>query len=154
MRRFLIGLAAGGALLLVAGITFVTVFSGPELSVQISAADVIFAGKPFRVQLLISNPHDEAVTLDHIDIDDSVFDTFRVISVTKDPDWRDTRFDMIGKESWWFVTVMQPAQRETVEFELIGESAGLFQLGFDVCNAFQDCSRNLLTVQMLSPTHD
>lgn len=154
MRRVLIGLAALGVLVpvaLIALVVFLEIYAGPELSVEVSMPDVVSAGKPFRVQFQLSNPHDEAVTLDSIDVDNSVIENFRVVSVTIVP--TDTN-DAFGQTSLYFEHQIGPGQRDIVEFELTGESAGMFQLAFEVCNAFLDCSRNLLTVQVRDPNHE
>ena len=154
MRKVLIALAALGALVpvaLIALFVFLEAYAGPELSVEMSVPDVVSAGKPFRVQFHLSNPHDEAVTLDSIDVDNSVFENFRVDSITIVP--TDT-IDSFGLTSLYFDHLIGPGQRDTVEFELTGELAGVFQLAFEVCNAFLDCSRNLLTVQVRDPNHE
>jgi hypothetical protein len=154
MRRVLIGLAALGVLVpvaLIALFLFLEAYAGPELSVEISVPDVVTAGKPFRVQFWLSNPHDEAVALDSIDVDNSVIENFRVASITIVP--TDT-IDAFGQTTFYFEHLIGPGQRDAVEFELKAKSAGMFPLAFEVCNEFLDCSRNVLHVQVRDPNHE
>lgn len=147
MRGVLIGIVVGVALVIIGIVAFVTLYAGPELSVQASAPEAVHSGQPFRVRLQVFNPHDEAVTLDSIDIDNSVFDTFDVVSVTPTP-ISGSPFSIIGQQAWSFFRDLEPGEQQSVEFELVSNTTGTFQLSVDVCNSYQDCSRNLLAVRV------
>jgi hypothetical protein len=142
MRSLLIGIA-----LVVAGvIAMQALWSGPKLSVQASAPEAVYSGQAFRVRLRVLNPHDEAVTLDSINIDNSAFDTFEVLSAMPPPE--DSPYSMFGHSLWSFYRELKPGERQSVEFELVANAIGTFQLPFDVCNYYQECSRILLAVRV------
>jgi len=147
MRGLFIGIGVGIAAVVACIAALVTFYSGPELSLQASAPEAAHSGQPFKVRLQLSNPHDESVTLDSIDVDDSVFDTFEVLSVEPTPT-SDSPISIFGQTSWSFYLDFDPGEQRTVEFELVTSDSGTFQLSFDVCNTYQDCSRNLLTVNV------
>jgi len=60
----------------------------------------------------------------------------------------DSPISIFGQTSWSFYLDFDPGEQRTVEFELVTSDSGTFQLSFDVCNTYQDCSRNLLTVNV------
>jgi hypothetical protein len=151
LQKILIGITLGMILAISILVAFVTLYSGPELSVRISAPESVPIREPFRVSLHLTNPHSEAVIFDSVDIDDSVFETFEVVSVTPEAT-EDSPVGGFGQQTWFFERTIQPAGEETVEFEFVANSAGSFQLPFDVCNSYQDCSRTPLSIRVVAST--
>ncbi len=111
MRKVLLGIAA---FVIVALVALFKINSGPELSVRISAPNSILVGETFALVLHLSNPHSEPVTLDSVEIDNAVFATFEVISVTPEPSKPSQSFgpESFGWEYWTFQRVFEPATTE------------------------------------------
>jgi len=145
VSKILLGIAVGIALTVLAATAFFTLVTGPELSVRVSAPTSALVGKPFKVVLLVSNPHNEAVTLHSVDIDDEALEELRVVAVVPEAS-QDSPVGGFGYQTWYFEEEMPPASEKTIEFEFVAHSPGSHQIPFDVCNWYQDCSRTPISL--------
>ena len=153
MGKVLLGIAVGVVFAVAILVALVTLLSGPELSVRISTPNSILVGETFTIVLHLSNPHSEPVTLDSVDIDNAAFATFEVISVTPEPSEL-SPITIIGRHSWTFQRVLEPATTETVEFEFRANLVGSYQIPLGVCNSYQDCSRTPVPILVAPPPSD
>jgi hypothetical protein len=148
--KYLVGGIAGVVLVVIALLALLGLGSGPELSVQFAAPDSVGVARPFEVRLTASNPHPEAVTLDSIDIDSSVFRAFRIVEVSPPPaNVEDV--SLLDQRSWAFFQDVAPGSQVSVVFRFEATAPGTHQIPIDVCNAYQDCSRTLLSVAVAAP---
>jgi len=145
VSKILLGIAVGIAAAVLAAVAFETVFTGPELSVRVSAPTSAFVGEPFKVVLLLSNPHSEVVTLDSVDIDDEALQELRVVAVVPEAS-PESPVGGFGYQTWYFEDAMPPASEKAIEFEFVADSPGPHQIPFDVCNSYQDCSRTPISL--------
>jgi len=145
-RRVLVGVA-GAIVAVVAFFTYALLYNGPELSLRVAAPESVPAGQSFQIELYLTNPHPEAIELDSIDIDEAVFETFEVTSVTPEPT-DESPLSVLGRRSWEFDRVVHPGGSETVVFELQTRSQGTFQLPLEVCNGYQNCSGTPISVRV------
>ncbi len=152
MGKVLLGIAAGVALAFAAMFAFVIFFTRPQLSVRISTPDSVLVGETFSIVLHLSNPHGEPVTLDSVDIDNAVFATFEVISITPEPS-EASPITIMGQKSWAFQRILDPATTETVEFEFRANLVGSYQIPLDICNYYQDCSRIPVPILVAPPAN-
>ncbi len=53
---------------------------------------------------------------------------------------------VLDQRSWSFLQPVEPGEAVTIEFEIEATARGTHQIPIDVCNSYQDCSRNLITV--------
>jgi hypothetical protein len=147
VRRILIAVAGGAALTFVLMLAYGVFYSGPELSLVVVTPEAAVAGEPFQVELRLTNPHTEPVTLDSVEIDEEFFQRFELRSVSPDPS-DDSPTSMFGHRSWAFGHVVEPAATETVVFELLTPSRGTFQLPLRICNEYLDCSGTPLSIRV------
>jgi len=147
MRRILAWIGLGAVLTLGSCAVFLSLYSGPEPSVQVEAPPTALLDTTFTLRLLVSNPHQEEITIDNVDIDTQSLAAFRVeaIAPRPTPESPDTAF---GIHTWYFGRTLQPSSEASIEFTLRPQAQGIHQLPLVVCNAYQDCSRTLISIRV------
>jgi hypothetical protein len=147
LARVVVGIAAGIVVTFLGFVAYGLLYTGPQLSLRVNAPESVAAGEPFQIELQLTNPHPEAITLDSVDIDESVFEIFEVTSVTPAPS-EESPLSVLGQRSWVFDRIVHPGGSETVVFELQAPSPGTFQVPLQVCNGYQDCSGTPISVRV------
>ncbi len=141
--KFWVGFAAGMGTMAVLAVGAVfalgVFFVRPELVINVTVAETVRLGEPFVVTLETSNPHDEAVEFDNIEMPNRVFEAFEVLSVSPAAS-PDSPTDIFGIHVWYFESMVQPGQTQTVELTLQPKQPGSHVLELTVCNGFEDCS--------------
>ncbi|MHC5055050.1 MAG: hypothetical protein ACYTKD_10080 [Planctomycetota bacterium] len=109
----------------------------PKLDAKLSLAPEATLGSTATMVVVAKNPHEEPVTLDSIDIDESFLAGFQVISI--DPEPTDTsNVPLLDQRSWSFGEEIAPGESHSVTFNLRPVSEGRFTGDVDVCNPSQD----------------
>jgi hypothetical protein len=151
MQKLLIGIGLGAVLALGSCVLFVVLYSGPEPSVHVEAPTSASVDKPFTVRLVISNPHQEEITIDNVDIDAASLRSFHVEAISPQPTPESPSTDF-GSHTWYFDRTLRPSSQESIEFTFRPQAAGIHQLPLEVCNSYQDCSRTLLSIRVDPPS--
>lgn len=107
----------------------------PKLDASLSLPSEATLGETLTMLVTTTNPHDQAVTLDSIDIDDTFLDGFQVVTVVPEPTGT---MHVFGQRSWSFGTSVPPGQALEVRFTLKAVQGGHFSGDVDVCNPAQD----------------
>ncbi|MEM9556237.1 MAG: hypothetical protein AAGC60_18410 [Acidobacteriota bacterium] len=128
--------ACGAVGLIVLGLYFF-VQEHPLLEASLQAPNEAIVGEEFTLSIELSNPHDEAVQLDSIDVDESLLAGFQVLEIEPTPTDSLT-LPFIEQRSWSFGRTLKPGQKAMVSFRLKPLSAGHFTGSLDVCNPAQD----------------
>ncbi|MFO7900440.1 MAG: hypothetical protein R6V58_15445 [Planctomycetota bacterium] len=140
MNRALTGcliVAGAVAAVVVLGIWFWFVRELPVLDATFSVPSEVELGSTVALVVETTNPHDEPVTLDSIDIDNSFLAGFQVVST--DPEPTETRqVPLIDQCSWEFGKTVPPGESLAVTFELKPVAEGHYWGSVDVCNPNQD----------------
>ena len=149
--KFWVGFAAGMgtmAVLMVGVIVIFTVLSTrPQLAVNVTVAEAVWINEPFIVRIETSNPHDEAVELDNIEMPNRVFEVFEVLSVSPAAS-PDSPVDSFGIQVWYFESMVQPGQTQTVELTFQPNKPGSHVLELAVCNSYESCSAVTLPIEV------
>jgi hypothetical protein len=129
--------AALAAVIAVVGIGFWLLRELPAPDADLSLPLEAELNSTISMVVTVSNPHDEVVTLDSIDIDESFLEGFQIISI--DPKPTDTNnVPFIGQRSWSFGKQLPPGESLAVAFEMKPIAEGRFSGDVDVCNPNQD----------------
>jgi hypothetical protein len=140
MKRFFLGCLGVGILLLMCisvMFWFWLLRVKPLLDAELSFPPEVVVNRNFPLTVTVSNPHDEAVVLDSIDVDDSLLKGFQVIRVEPAPS-ESFHLSILDQRSWSFGTEVKPGDSMTVSFLLKPLSPGHFSGDLDVCNPNQD----------------
>ncbi|MHC4248606.1 MAG: hypothetical protein ACYS9X_05700 [Planctomycetota bacterium] len=109
----------------------------PKLDAKLSLPSEATLESTMTMVVTANNPHQEPVTLDSIDIDDSFLAGFQVVSI--DPEPTDTAsVPIVDQRSWTFGKAIPPGESHSVTFHLRPVSEGHFSGDVDVCNPNQD----------------
>jgi hypothetical protein len=140
VKRVLIGCLALLALLAVAGVAGVLwiLREGPQLASRVEVPAQVAAGESFTLSLVVSNPHPDPVTLDSVDVDESLLAGFQVLAVEPEPTHTDA-IPFLEQRTWSFGRELPAAGELEVRFELRAVEAGRFSGNVEVCNPEQDC---------------
>jgi hypothetical protein len=145
MKKVLIGCLGAGVLFLVVVVGTVgywLLHEAPMLDAKLSVPSEVALDSTATLVVTVTNPHEEDVTLDSIDIADSFLAGFQVVSVEPEPN--DTMsVPFMEQRSWDFGEPVGPGKSLTVKFTLKPVSEGRFSGEVDVCNPSQD-SKSLL----------
>ncbi len=136
---FAVGMGTMVALVIMAIIIVVAFFIRPQLAVDVTVAEAVRIGEPFVVRLETSNPHEEVVELDNIDIPDRFFEAFEVLSVSPAAS-ADSPIGGFGSQTWFFDSAVQPGENRTVELSVQPNELGNHVLELEVCNGYEDCT--------------
>ncbi len=148
--RFWKGFAVGVGTTLVAtslAIVALSVYTGPQLVVDISFAETISVGEPFVVTVATSNPHDEAVELYNIEIPNQVLVAFELLSVSLAAT-PDSPVAIFGSQVWYFESIVQSGESRTVELTLQPNRPGSQVVELAVCNGYEDCATFTLLIEV------
>jgi len=149
--KFWMGFAAGMGTMVVLAVGAVfalgVFFVRPELVINVTVAETVRLGEPFVVTLETNNPHDEAVELDNIEMPNRVFEAFEVLSVSPATS-PDSPTDIFGIHVWYFESMVQPGQTQTVELTFQPNKPGTHVLEMKVCNGYGDCSAVTLPIEV------
>ena len=133
------------ALVVMAIIYFAVFFTGPQLAVDVTVAEAVRMGEPFVVTLETSNPHDEAVELDNVDIPARFFEGFEALSVSPAA----SAGSPVGRLIWYFDYTVQPGENRTVELSLQPKKLGSHALELEVRNGYEDCTMVARPIEVL-----
>ncbi len=140
LKKIAIGCAvAAGAfiVILVVAIWFLLFRTLPTLDASLSLPSEVEAGETVTMVVSASNPHNEAVVLDSIDVSNSFLNGFQVEFIEPEP--TDTmEIPIVDQRSWTFDVEVQPGGSTSVIFELRSVMEGHFVGDVDVCNPNQD----------------
>ena len=149
--RFWKGFAAGMGTMAVLAVGAVfalgVFFVRPELAINVTVAETVRLGEPFVVTLETSNPHDEAVELNNIEMPSRVFEAFEVLSISPAAT-ADSPMNIFGLQVWYFESIVQPGQTQTVELTFQPNKPGTHVLEMKVCNGYEDCSAVTLPIEV------
>ena len=149
--KFWKGFAVGVGTTLGAIIIFLVIvnvfFIWPQLAVNVTVAETVLVGEPFLVTLETSNPHDEAVELDNIEMPNRVFEAFEVLSVSPAAT-ADSPVNIFGFQVWYLESIVQPGQTQIVELTFQPNKLGSHVLEMKVCNGYEDCSAVILPIEV------
>jgi len=148
MKRWILGcLAAAGLLTLAsaAGCWYFFVREAPMLKAGLELPDRLEVGTAVAMVIRLSNPHTAAVTLDSIDVSDSLLEHFQVIAV--EPEAKDSfHVPLIDQRSWTFSESVPAGGGFAVTFALVPIAPGHFTGNVDACNPTQDCRQTSVDV--------
>lgn len=139
MRRFWSGFALGVVSTLVGLFAVVLIFSGPRLAVALEVPEEIVVGQEFAVTVAVSNPHQESVVLDNLDIPNSFFEIFEVVSVSPAAS-SDSPVGGFGTQTWYYDRTLDPGGTYEIVLMLRPLEAGSHPIDMDVCNSYEDCT--------------
>ncbi len=148
MKKFAVGVGTTLIATFIAIVAAVYFFTGPQLAVNITVAETVWVDEPFVLRLETSNPHDEAVELDNIDIPNRFFEAFGILSVSPAAS-TDSPIGGFGSQTWYFDHTVQPGQNRIVELTLQPNKPGSHVLELAVCNGYEDCSTVTRPIEVL-----
>lgn len=140
MKKFLAGFISGILVTLFLAISLPLFWSGPVLDVDVSFPESIKITDSFDLIINAKNPHSEVVELDNIDIPESFFESFEVISVSPQA-ISGSPVGGMGTRTWYFEIDVQPQEETTVIYKLKPLKQGQHVLELEVCNATEDGSQ-------------
>ena len=109
----------------------------PLLDAKLSLPLEAELGTAITMTITATNNHTRPVTLDSIDISDSIIAGFQIISIN--PRSIDTTtVPSCNMRSWEFGKTVLPGQSITISFELKPVAKGRFMGDIDICNPNQD----------------
>jgi hypothetical protein len=122
----------------------------PQLQAEVRVSPEARAGESLPLILALSNPHAHPVTLDSIDVDQSLLAGFQVLSV--DPAPTDSiALPLLDQRTWSFDRELPASGTLIVTFELRPVEAGRFTGNVEVCNPQQDCPGFFVDVLVKPP---
>jgi hypothetical protein len=140
MNRVVLGclivglLAAAGA----AGLYWLVLREGPTFEVNAQATEAVALGAVAELVVEARNPHEKTITLDSIDIDDTLLAGFEVIGV--EPAAKDQKIvPFLHQQSWTYRQKVAAGESRQFIFRLKATVAGSFTGTVGVCNTQQDC---------------
>ena len=139
MRNLAIGFVLGVAAT-IAGVIAVTVlFTGPALFVKASAPASAMLEGPVVITIEVTNPHDETVILDNVDVPNKFFQNLDIVAVRPNPS-PESPVGGLGSQTWYFEISVPPQETRTVELDVVAKNPGTHVAEFKVCNSYEDCS--------------
>ena len=126
----------------IAGILFYivdfTYFAGfmdsASFSVEVQAPEKVKIEETFNLTVSVSNPSEETITLDSIDIYDSLLDGFEIISIEPEPDDVSRLFDF---HTIFLDYELAPGENIIVTYTLKAREPGLWTGDIDCCTPNQ-----------------
>lgn len=109
----------------------------PTLDGSLDMPLQVTVGETFHATITASNGHDKTVTLDSIDISDTLLAGVQISSIEPDPE-STTRVPVLDQRSWAFNTPVEPGATMTVRYTLRAVREGHFTGDIDLCNPSQD----------------
>jgi hypothetical protein len=139
MKKVLIGCLGVAVLFLIilGGAGYWLVHEAPMLDAKLSVPSEVALDSTAELVVTVTNPHEEEVALDSIDIDDAFLEGFQVVAVEPEPS-DTTSVPLMDQRSWDFGEPVGPGKSLTVKFTLKPVSEGRFSGAVDVCNPNQD----------------
>lgn len=148
MKKYFAGFFSG----IIATILFVTgvllLWSGPILDVSVSIPESVEMSDTFDMVINAQNPHPEIVALDNVDIPDSFFELFEVVSVSPQAT-PGSPVEGMGTKTWYFEIDVQPMETTTVVFVLRPLKQGQHIVNFEVSNATEDNTEVVKSIKVL-----
>jgi uncharacterized protein (DUF58 family) len=148
MKRTVLGCLAVALLIVAAGTVFVWFWlfrALPVLDASLSLPREVALESTVPLVITVTNPHEKSVTLDSIDIADSLLSGFQVVSIEPDPT-ETYHIPIFDQRSWTFGESVMPGGTLSVTFHLRAVQAGHFSGDIDVCNPNQNCTTLLADV--------
>lgn len=139
MRRFWLGFLLGVVSTVVALTAVFAVLTGPRLAASLDFPSEIFVGQDFSMTVVLSNPHQESVVFDNLDIPDGFFEVFEIVSVSPSAS-SGSPIGGFGSKTWYYDRALDPGGTYDVVLVLRPLAAGTHPIEMDVCNSYEDCT--------------
>ena len=156
MKKFIIGcicVTVTVAAIAAFGIWYWLIRETPTLGAALSVPMEVQTGATFTLTITTTNSHNQPVTLDSIDIDDSFLAGFQVVTIVPEPG--DTsHLQLLNQRSWVFDKAVAPGGTLSVTFTLKAIADGHFTGDVDVCNPAQDFKTFLADVLVMANKPD
>lgn len=121
----------------IAGLWFWLFRELPVLEASLSLPPEVHRDAEVTMAITVTNTHDQPITLDSVDIDDSFLHGFQVVAI--DPEPTDTmHVPLADQRSWGFARPVSPGESLALTFRLKAVMEGHFSGDIDVCNPNQD----------------
>jgi hypothetical protein len=131
---FVIGFGVGVMATIAVVLTIPFLFSGPIPTVEVDAPVEVELGVSFPVTVRITNPHEEQLGIDNIDIPNEVLEGLEIVSVVPSA-MDDSPDDSFGSTTWYFDITIPPAATSEVELTMRATEPGRHVLELSVCNS-------------------
>ncbi len=146
MRNLAIGFVLGVAVTIAGGYALLTLFTGPVLIVNASAPASATLEGPILIAIAATNPHDDPVILQFIDVPNRFFENLEIVAVRPSPS-PESPVGGFGTKSWFFEITVAPHETRTVELDVIAKHPGAHVAEFDVCNFYGECSSIVVPIE-------
>lgn len=107
----------------------------PVLSASLSIPSTAQLDSELTLTVTATNPHQDTIVLDSIDIDDAFLEGFQIIEIQPAPEGT---MHIFGMRSWEFGLAVSPGDSQDIQFKLKAVKEGHFSGDVDVCNPNQD----------------
>lgn len=148
MKKFLAGFIAGILATVLFAAALLIFWTGPILDVSVSVPESVEMTETFDLIIHAVNPHGEVVALDNVDIPESFFDLFEVVSVTPEAS-SSSPVGGMGTKTWYFEIDVLPQGETSVVFKLKPLKEGQHVIDLEVCNATEDGSQIVKSITVL-----
>ncbi len=146
MRNLAIGFVLGVAVTIAGGYALLTLFTGPALIVNVSAPASATLEGPVLITIEATNPHDDAVILDNVDVPDRFFQNLDIVAVRPSPS-PESPVRGLFSQTWYFEISVPPQETRTVELDVVAKHPGAHVAEFDVCNFYAECSSIVVPIE-------
>ncbi len=146
MRNLAIGFVLGVAVTIAGVIALAGLFTGPVLIVKASAPASAMLEGPVLITIEATNPHDDAVILDNVDVPDRFFQNLDIVAVRPNPS-PESPVGGLGSQTWYFKISVPPQETRTVELDVVAKNPGAHVAEFNVCNSYEDCSFVVVSIE-------
>ncbi len=144
MRNLAIGFVLGVAVTIAGSFAVLSLFTGPSLIVKASASATLEG--PVLITIEVTNPHDDPVILDNVDVPNKFFQNLDIVAVRPNPS-PDSPLDGFGSQTWYFEISVPPQETRTVELDVVAKHPGAHVAEFYVCNSYEDCSLIVVPIE-------
>ena len=146
MRNLAIGFVLGVAVTIASVIAFGILFTGNALIVKASALASATLDGPVLITIEVTNPHDDPVILDSVEVPKSFFQDLDIVAIRPSPlDY--SPVDFFGSRVWFFEISIAPKETRTVELDVVANHPGAYVAKFNVCNLYADCSLTVVPLE-------
>ena len=115
------------------GFWYLFVRTEPLLDATLDAPKQVAVGEEVRWVIRCSNPHDEPVTLDSIDVDAELLEGIQVLDIEPLPERRGD-IPFTEDESWTFSRTAEPGETIVVTIRVRGRKEGIYVGSIDATN--------------------
>ena len=140
------GIVVGGLIFLLTLWGTLLPLAGSALTVKASAPASATLVGPVVITIEATNPHDDPVILDNVDVPYPFFQNLDIVAVRPSPS-PESPVRGLFSQTWYFEISVPPQETRTVELDVVAKHPGAHVAEFEVCNFYENCSLIVVPIE-------